>query len=103
MCKVARKRAQQRWSALLTANGSRLAREMRGALGEQCWAEFLVHAAHYKRSFLKAFDPPDGELRCAGKRSMVVRPVRSASFAVDHGSSSARAALRSLCLFGLRL
>ena len=93
MRKVARKRAQQRWSALLTANGSRLAREMRGALGEQCWSEFLVHAARYKRSFLKAFDPPDGELRCVGKYGGAPCPAR---FAVDLGSSSACAALRCL-------
>merc|ERR1712039_844297 len=50
MRQVARKRAQQRWSALLTAKKSRLAREMKAALGERCWAEFLVYAARYKRS-----------------------------------------------------
>ena len=64
----ARKRAQQRWSALLTANGSRIAREMRGALGEACWEEFLADVEpYYKHRFLDAFDPPDGLLQCVGK------------------------------------
>lgn len=90
MRQVARKRAQQRWSALLTAKKSRLAREMKAALGERCWAEFLVYAARYKRSFLKSFDPPDGMLRCVGKYGGVPCPEH---FAVDLGSCSAREAL----------
>eukprot|EP00966_Prymnesium_polylepis_P316058 7302680-Prymnesium_polylepis.1 len=40
---------------------------MRDALGERCWAQFLAHACRYKLSFLKAFDPADGLLRCVGK------------------------------------
>lgn len=65
--KVARKRAQQRWSALLTANSSRLAREMRGALGEEHWSQLVLHASQYKRAFVKAFDPLDARLPCIGK------------------------------------
>ena len=93
MRKVARKRAQQRWSALLTANCSRLAREMRGALGERCWAQFVADAGRYKRRFLEAFDPPDGLLRCVGEYGGAPCPHR---FAVDLGSPRARGALRHL-------
>lgn len=93
MRQMARKRAQQRWSALLTANTSRLSREMRGALGERCWAAFVAHAHRYKRPFLEAFDPPDGVLRCVGEYRGVPCPK---GFKVDLGSVRARKALRHL-------
>jgi hypothetical protein len=61
LAKVARKRAQQRWSALL----SRIAREVRPALGDMLWADFVTHAeAHYKAKFVAAFRKP--VLRCVG-------------------------------------
>ena len=95
MRQMACKRAQQRWSALLTANTSRLSREMCGALGERCWAAFVAHTHRYKRPFLEAFDLPDGVLRCVGRYRGVPCPK---GFTVDLGSVRAREALRHLQL-----
>ena len=54
LARVARKRAQQRWSVLLT----RIAREV-------LWADFVSHAeAHYKAKFVATFRKP--VLRCVG-------------------------------------
>ena len=62
LSRVARKRAQQRWSALLS---TRIAREVRPVLGEMLWADFVAHAeAHYKAKFVAAFRKP--VLRCVG-------------------------------------
>ena len=48
---MARKRGQQRWSALL----SRIAKHMR--LDKDMWADFVSHAnAHYKSAFVDAFE-----------------------------------------------
>ena len=61
LARVARKRAQQRWSALLT----HITREVRPALGDMSWADFVTHAeAHYKAKFVAAFRKP--VLRCVG-------------------------------------
>ena len=63
---LARRRAGQRWSALVTAPSSRIARIMRPVLDEACWAAFVAHAnAHYRATFLAAFNGP--LLRCVGR------------------------------------
>ena len=63
---LARRRAGQRWSALVTAPTSRIARIMRPVLDEACWAAFVAHAnAHYRATFLAAFNGP--LLRCVGR------------------------------------
>ena len=49
---MARKRAQRRWSTLLT----RIGKWAQEVLGESLWADFVVHAdAYYKRAFVAAF------------------------------------------------
>jgi len=66
---LARKRGIQRWSSLISAKSSRLAKTqgMWQFLGERCWRDFVKHAAtHYREAFLKAFTPQDGVLRCKG-------------------------------------
>ena len=56
---MARKRAQQRWSALL----SRIAKQMR--LDAPLWTAFVDHAnANYKAKFVAVFGKP--VLRCVG-------------------------------------
>ena len=62
-----RKRGQQRWSALVSASTSRIARVMRGHLGAASWRAFVAHAsAHYKEQFVRAFEPSSGVIACAG-------------------------------------
>ena len=62
---LALRRAGQRWSALVTAPTSRIARLMSPVLGESLWAKFVAHAnAHYKNAFFAAFDGL--VLRCVG-------------------------------------
>ena len=57
---MARKRGQQRWSALL----SRIAKHMR--LDKDMWADFVSHAnAHYKSAFVDAFESATS-LVCVG-------------------------------------
>jgi hypothetical protein len=66
---LARKRGIQRWSSLVSATSSRLAKAngMRAFLGERCWRDFVGHAAaHYREAFLQAFTPRDGVLCCKG-------------------------------------
>jgi hypothetical protein len=65
---MARKRAHQRWSALVGAPKSRIARQMRPMLDEGEWAAFLLHASRYKASFVRAFEPSNEDplLRCTG-------------------------------------
>jgi hypothetical protein len=49
LARLARRRAAQRWSALVSAPGSRLARQMRPHLGMELWDEFVEHVnRHYK-------------------------------------------------------
>ena len=61
---MARKRAQQRWNALL----ARIAKQVRAALGEFLWADFVAHAeARYKDAFVATFRKP--VLRCVGTRA----------------------------------
>jgi hypothetical protein len=43
LARLARRRAAQRWSALVSAPGSRLARQMRPHLGTEPWDEFVEH------------------------------------------------------------
>ena len=63
---LALRRAGQRWSALVSAPTSRVARLMRPALGDAHWAVFVAHAMQrYKPAFLAAFAPPT--LRCVGQ------------------------------------
>jgi len=63
---LALRRAGQRWSALVSAPTSRVARLMHPALGDARWAAFLAHATErYKPAFLAAFAPPT--LRCVGQ------------------------------------
>jgi hypothetical protein len=70
----ARKRGIQRWSSLLTAESSRLAKanSMRQFLGERCW-DSIVQCAnkHYREAFLQSFTPHDGVLRCKGPLSSI--------------------------------
>ena len=48
---MARKRAQQRWSALLT----RIAKQVHPALGDMLWDKFVAHAeGQYKDKFTAA-------------------------------------------------
>jgi len=62
LSKMARKRAQQRWSGLLR----RVAKQLRATLGDDLWADSVAHAnACYKDAFfLSAFRKPI--LRCVG-------------------------------------
>ena len=71
---LARKRGIQRWSSLLTAQSSRLAKAngMRQFLGERCWDDFVQYAnTHYREAFLQAFTPQDGVLSCKGPLSPI--------------------------------
>jgi hypothetical protein len=90
LARMARKRAQQRWSALL----ARTAKRVRPALGESLWAEFVAHAeAHHKRAFVAAFSGPC--LACLGPPSGAPCP---AAFCVDLTSATAFAKLEHLHL-----
>ena len=81
---VARRRAGQRWSALVTAPSSRVAKVMHPVLGDVHWRDFLAHAtAHYKEPFLAAFDPPSRALRCVGRADGAACPH---AFEVDFAS-----------------
>jgi len=68
--------AQQRWSALLTAHGSRLAREMREALGERCWRRFVAYAGQYQRAFVAAFRPAGRAAAVRGRVRRRALPAR---------------------------
>ena len=86
---LALRRAGQRWSALVTAPTSRIARMMRPVLGDALWAAFVVHAnARYKPAFLAGFQAP--VLRCVGK------PGQECDFAVDLFAPDAAAKLGCL-------
>jgi len=55
LSKMARKRAQQRWSGLFR----RIAEHVRATLGDALWADFVAHAnACYKDAFVSAFRKP---------------------------------------------
>jgi hypothetical protein len=64
LSKMARKRAQQRWSGLFR----RIAEHVRATLGDALWADFVAHAnACYKDAFgpfrkpiLRCVGPPHG-------------------------------------------
>jgi len=61
LAQMAHKRAQQRWSALLT----RIAQHVCSALGDDVWAVFVAHAkTTYKAAFVRTFRKPT--LRCVG-------------------------------------
>ena len=65
--KICRKRGQQRWSALVSASTSRIARSMRAHLGSVRWQAFVAYAnTHYKEQFVSAFEPGSGVITCAG-------------------------------------
>ena len=91
---LARKRGIQRWSSLLTAKSSRLAKAngMRQFLGERCWADFKEFAnSNYREAFVNAFSPKDGVLRCKGPLDPSGPAICPQSFSVDVrqlGSSS---------------
>ena len=60
------RRGKQRWSALVSAPTSHLAKYMRARLGEAPWAAFVRHAdRHYKAAFVHAFCVPT--LCCVGR------------------------------------
>lgn len=64
---LGRRRAGQRWSALVSAPTSRVSKMMRPLLGESLWLDFLDHVnEHYKPAFIDAFDPPSCKLCCVG-------------------------------------
>ena len=91
---MARQRAQKRWSALVGAPNSRIARHMRPMLGEQCWAAFVAHAnSQYQRAFISAFECD--LLCCMGGRDGHPCPHR---FTVDMTSPSAFLTLEQLHL-----
>ena len=85
---LARKRGIQRWSSLLSAKSSRLAKTqgMRQFLGERCWCDFVKHATtHYREAFLQAFTPQDGVLCCKGPLQSICGSICACpqSFRVD--------------------
>ena len=54
--KLGTRRAKQRWSALVSAPTSRLAKYMRAHLGEALWADFVGHTNRfYKDTYVRAF------------------------------------------------
>ena len=64
---VFRKRGHQRWSALVSAPTSRIARAMREHVGKARWRSFVAYAeAHYREQFVSAFEPDSGVIACAG-------------------------------------
>ena len=63
--KLGARRGEQRWSALVSAPTSRLAKTMRARLGDAHWLAFVRHAnRHYKAAYVRAFE--QRILRCAG-------------------------------------
>ena len=65
---AARKRAHQRWWALMHRVG--VSNGMRSHLGESRWSEFKGFCMHHFRpSFLALFDPCGGTLQCSGPLS----------------------------------
>ena len=63
--KLGTRRGKQRWSALVSAPTSRLAKTMRARLGDAHWLAFVRHAdRHYKAAYVRAFEKRI--LRCAG-------------------------------------
>ena len=87
---MARKRSQQRWSALL----SRIAKVVRLALGDVPWDGFVTHAeAHYKAKFVAAFRKP--VLRCVGTNHGAPCPL---AFEADLTTPRTFAALEHLHL-----
>ncbi len=63
--KLGIRRGKQRWSALVSAPTSRLAKSMRARLGDAHWSAFVRHAnRHYKASYVQAFEKR--VLRCVG-------------------------------------
>jgi len=69
IAKVCHTRALKRWSALLTANKSRIGFHggMRKRLGEEQWTAFVKFAEiEYKPMFLRALQPIDGMIHCSG-------------------------------------
>jgi len=60
--KLAARRAKQRWSALVSASTSGLARPMRSRLRDVHWAAFMRHAnRQYKAAFVKYLILPKSE------------------------------------------
>ena len=63
--KLGIRRGKQRWSALVSAPTSRLAKMMRARLGDAAWTDFVSHAnRHYKAAYVRAFEART--LRCVG-------------------------------------
>jgi hypothetical protein len=93
---LSRRRAGQRWSALVSAKTSRVSTLMRPLLGDELWLDFLDHATeHYKQPFLDAFDPPSCALHCVGLCNGSPCPN---GFRVDLSSASAAVKLEHLHL-----
>ena len=70
---VAMRRGGQRWSTLVSAPTSRIARVMRPVLGDALWHSFVAHAnAHYKEAFVGAFAGP--VLACVGRDGAMCPP-----------------------------
>jgi hypothetical protein len=91
---LGRRRGGQRWSALVSAPSSRVARTMRPVLGEEHWAAFVAHAtAHHKPLFLGAFAHP--QLRCVGTSAGGDCPC---GYAVDLAAPDAKDKLERLHL-----
>ena len=64
-----RKVASTRWSKMLTCQESRIGHGngLRPFIGERNWHEFISYAKKiYKSSYMDAFCPRDGVLRCVG-------------------------------------
>mmetsp|Transcript_24642 Transcript_24642/g.67043 ORF Transcript_24642/g.67043 Transcript_24642/m.67043 type:complete len:249 (+) Transcript_24642:289-1035(+) len=65
--KVCKERARKRWSRLVSASNSRIAREMREHLGAEQWRAFVKYANdEHKAPFLAAFAPSSHVLACEG-------------------------------------
>ena len=92
--KLGARRAKQRWSALVSAPTSRLAKYMRDRLGDALWCRFVRHAnCHYKAAFVRAFCRPT--LRCVGPLDGTACPH---AFEVDLHAPNANVKLKFLHL-----
>ena len=93
---ISLRRGAQRWSTLLSARTSRVARVMLPVLGEEEWDSFVDYAtARNRAAFLAAFDPPSHTLHCVGTCNG--EACRS-GFVVDLSSPSSTSKLKHLHL-----
>ena len=64
---LAKRRAEVRWNRLVGSPGARIEKYMKPRLSHEQWAAFVAHAhTHYRDSFVRAFIPESGILKCVG-------------------------------------